>query len=69
MELMDSPMSTATDGVTREESTPPEEQLVPIYPSDGYYLADNPYTVLTGPWIDASEKEAARDLLRFAGSK
>ncbi|UOQ87594.1 substrate-binding and VWA domain-containing protein [Agromyces endophyticus] len=60
---------TSPDGVTREESTPPEEQLVPIYPSDGYYLADNPYTVLTGPWIDASEKEAARDLLRFAGSK
>ncbi len=60
---------TSSDGVSRAESTPPGEQLVPIYPSDGYYVADNPLTVLNGPWVDASEKEAARDLLQFAGTK
>lgn len=60
---------TSPDGVSRAESTPPGEQLVPIYPSDGYYVADNPLTVLEGPWVDASEKEAARDLLTFAGTK
>ncbi|MFD5863808.1 substrate-binding domain-containing protein [Agromyces sp. NPDC127015] len=60
---------TSPDGVSRTESTPPGERLVPIYPSDGYYVADNPFTVLAGPWVDASEKEAAADLLRFAGTK
>ncbi|MFF2276963.1 VWA domain-containing protein [Agromyces sp. NPDC058126] len=60
---------TSSDGVSRAESTPPGEKLVPIYPSDGYYVADNPLTVLDGPWVDAAEKEAARDLLQFAGTK
>ncbi|MFF2272748.1 VWA domain-containing protein [Agromyces sp. NPDC058136] len=60
---------TSRDGVNRIESTPPLEQLVPIYPRDGYYLADNPFTVLTGPWVDEAEAAAAADLLRFAGTK
>ena len=47
---------TSRDGVTRVQSDPPEEQLVPIYPSDGFYVADNPAVVLTGTWVDDAEK-------------
>ncbi len=60
---------TSRDGVTRVQSTPPEEGLVPIYPSDGFYVADNPAVVLTGPWVDEAEAAAAEDFVRFTGTK
>lgn len=60
---------TSRDGVNRIESDPPEEKLVPIYPSDGYYVADNPAVVLTGAWVDDAETAAAEDFLRFTGTK
>ena len=60
---------TSRDGVNRIESTPPEEKLVPIYPSDGFYVSDNPATVLTGKWVDEAEAAAGEDFVRFAGTK
>jgi Ca-activated chloride channel family protein len=60
---------TSRDGVTRVESTPPEEKLVPIYPSDGFYAADNPAVTLTGDWVDDAETTAAADFLRFTGTE
>jgi Ca-activated chloride channel homolog len=57
---------TSRDGVTRIEGEPPAEKLVPIYPTDGYYVADNPAVVLTGAWVDDVESAAAEDFLRFA---
>ncbi len=60
---------TSRDGITRIEGTPPEEQLVPIYPLDGYYAAENPAAVLTGPWVDDTEAAAAQDFIRFAVTK
>jgi Ca-activated chloride channel family protein len=57
---------TSRDGVTRTQAEPPAEQLVPIYPADGYYSADNPAVRLTGAWIDPVESEAAADFIRFA---
>lgn len=57
---------TSRDGVTRTQADPPAEQLVPIYPADGYYSADNPAMRLTGGWIDPVESEAAADFIRFA---
>lgn len=60
---------TSRDGVNRIESTPPEEKLVPIYPSDGFYVADNPAAVLTGAWVDAAETAAAEDFVRFTGTR
>ncbi|WP_240658683.1 vWA domain-containing protein [Microbacterium sp. CPCC 204701] len=54
------------DGVTRTQEAPPAEQLVPIYPSDGYYAADNPAMRLTAEWIDPVESEAAADFIRFS---
>ena len=57
---------TSRDGVTRVQGTPPEEPLVPIYPTDGFYGADNPAAVLTGDWVDENEAAAAADFVRFA---
>lgn len=59
---------TSRDGVTRTQDDPPAEQLVPIYPADGYYAADNPAMRLAGEWIDPVESEAAADFLRFTGT-
>ncbi|MCP2638176.1 substrate-binding and VWA domain-containing protein [Microbacterium sp. HD4P20] len=56
---------TSRDGVTRSQEAPPAEQLVPIYPADGYYAANNPAMRLTGAWIDPIESEAAADFIRF----
>ncbi|MFK4835837.1 substrate-binding domain-containing protein [Microbacterium sp. ZW T2_14] len=56
---------TSRDGITRTQGEPPSEQLVPIYPADGYYSADNPVMRLTGEWIDPVESEAAADFIRF----
>jgi Ca-activated chloride channel family protein len=60
---------TSRDGVTRVESEPPAEQLVPIYPADGHYVADNPAVVLSGTWVDDAEAAAAEDFIRFAGTE
>jgi Ca-activated chloride channel homolog len=60
---------TSRDGVTRVQSDPPEEQLVPIYPSDGYYEADNPAVVMTGTWVDDAETTAGQDFLRYTATK
>ena len=57
---------TSRDGVTRVEADPPQEQLVSIYPTDGFYAADNPAVRLSGDWIDPVEAEAAADFIRFA---
>ena len=54
---------TSRDGVNRIESAPPEEKLVPIYPTDGFYVADNPAYVLTGRWVDDAEAAAAEDFV------
>ena len=59
---------TSRDGVTRVEAAPPEEQLMPIYPTDGFYGADNPAAVLTGDWVDQNEADAAADFIRYAGT-
>lgn len=53
------------DGVTRTLEDPPLDPLVPIYPADGAYVADNPVVPLTGDWIDATEQAAAADFVRY----
>ncbi len=57
---------TSRDGITRAEGAPPEERLVPISPSDGYFVADNPAAVLMGRWVDDDEAAAAADFVRYA---
>jgi Ca-activated chloride channel family protein len=45
---------------------PPKTRLVPIYPRDGTYIADNPAAVLDAPWVNTARRRAAADLIRFA---
>ncbi|GAA1955994.1 vWA domain-containing protein [Microbacterium deminutum] len=59
---------TSRDGITRIVADPPKEPLVPIYPTDGVFAADNPAVVLTGDWVDQHEADAAADFLRYAGT-
>lgn len=47
---------------------PPKEQLVPIYPRDGVFVADNPAAILQGSWVSAAQRAAAQDFVRFAGT-
>lgn len=60
---------TSRDGLTRVASEPPVEQLVPIYPSDGFFVADNPAVVLAGSWVDEAEAAVGEDFVRFAGTR
>ncbi|UNK71066.1 VWA domain-containing protein [Microbacterium sp. H1-D42] len=56
------------DGVTRTLEEPPADPLVPIYPTDGAYVADNPVIPLAGDWVDAAEQAATADFVRFTQS-
>jgi Ca-activated chloride channel family protein len=51
---------------TRERLDPPHEKLVPIYPRDGVYEADNPAAILHGSWVSPAQAAAAADFVRFA---
>ncbi|GLI27381.1 VWA domain-containing protein [Agromyces rhizosphaerae] len=60
---------TSRDGATRIESDPPAEKLVAIYPTDGFYVADNPAVVLTADWVSEAQQAAADDFIRYAGTE
>lgn len=53
------------DGVTRTLEEVPSDPLVPIYPTDGAYVADNPAVLVQGAWVDAIEQAAGADFVRF----
>jgi len=57
---------TSRDGVVRTTGKRPSDPLVPIYPHDGTYTADNPATLLTGDWVNSAENAASADFIRFA---
>jgi Ca-activated chloride channel family protein len=39
--------------------------LVAVYPVEGTFWADHPYTILDAPWVGADEKQAAEAFLAF----
>ena len=43
--------------------------LVAIYPTEGTFWSDHPYSVLDADWVGAEEKDAAGKLLAFLKSK
>ena len=45
--------------------SPPKVPLVAVYPKEGTLVADHPFAILTGPWVDAGKRLAAQDLLSF----
>ncbi len=47
----------------------PPLPLVAIYPVEGTFWSDHPYSVLDAEWVDASEREAAAMFLAFLKAK
>jgi Ca-activated chloride channel homolog len=43
----------------------PALPLVAIYPTEGTFWADHPFSVLDAPWVDAAKRDAAGKLLAF----
>ncbi len=39
--------------------------VVAIYPKEGTFWSDHPYTVLNAPWVSAEQREAADAFLRY----
>jgi Ca-activated chloride channel family protein len=48
-----------------EEPRPPEVPLVAIYPKEGTLYSDNPLIALDAEWVDADEREGARQFVDF----
>ncbi len=51
------------------KSPPPSPPLVAIYPVEGTFWSDHPYTILDADWVGADERQAAEALLAFLKSK
>ncbi len=51
--------------VSQYNATNPRVPLAAIYPPEGAPVADHPFVVLRGPWVDGVRKEAAALLLDF----
>lgn len=60
---------SSNDGITVEARTPPKQKLVPIYPTDGVYQANDVAAVLNGTWLSADQQAAAADFTRFLLTK
>ncbi len=43
----------------------PRTPLVAVYPKEGTLLSDNPYVVLSAPWVDDAKRAAAADFLSY----
>ena len=53
------------DPTTLGRHPKPHTPLVAIYPREGTLFSDNPYIVLTAPWVDAAKRAVAQDFLSF----
>jgi Ca-activated chloride channel family protein len=53
------------DPATLGQGAKPKVPLVAVYPKDGTLLSDNPYIVLTAPWVDDAKRAVAADFLGY----
>ncbi|MDQ6874699.1 MAG: substrate-binding and VWA domain-containing protein [Actinomycetota bacterium] len=53
------------DPKTLGKAPKPHTPLVAIYPKEGTLLSDNPYAVLTAPWVSDTKNAAAKDFLAY----
>ncbi|MER7206854.1 substrate-binding and VWA domain-containing protein [Streptosporangium sp. NPDC000239] len=53
------------DPTTLGEHGKPKVPLVAIYPKEGTLYSDNPYAVLTTPWVDDAKRAVAADFLAY----
>jgi Ca-activated chloride channel family protein len=51
-------------------SQPPgAPKLVALYPSEGTFVSDDPYMILNGSWVSASQRKGAQDFQKYLASK
>jgi Ca-activated chloride channel family protein len=60
---------SSRDGITEELLEPPAQPLLPIYPSDGTFIADSPAAVLSAPWSSAAQRAASADFIAYTTTK
>lgn len=53
------------DPATAGKHPAPKVPLVAVYPKEGTLNSDNPYAVLTAPWVDDAKRAAAADFLQY----
>lgn len=53
------------DPKTLGKAPKPHTPLVAIYPKEGTLLSDNPYAVLSAPWVSGAKGSAAKDFLAY----
>ncbi|MEU9830558.1 substrate-binding and VWA domain-containing protein [Streptosporangium sp. NPDC048047] len=53
------------DPATLGKHAKPRVPLVAIYPKEGTLYSDNPYAVLTAPWVDDARRAVAADFLAY----
>ncbi len=53
------------DPTTLGQGAKPKVPLVAIYPKDGTLLSDNPFVVLSAPWVTDAKKAVAADFLSY----
>ncbi|WP_436760465.1 extracellular solute-binding protein [Streptosporangium sp. V21-05] len=51
------------DPATLGKHAKPKVPLAAIYPKEGTLMSDNPYAVLTAPWVDDAKRAVAADFL------
>src|SRR3954452_1188789 len=47
---------------------PGAPKLVALYPAEGTFVSDNPYQVLSAPWVSSDQRAGAQDFQKFLGS-
>src|SRR6476661_960035 len=40
-------------------------KLVALYPAEGTFVSDDPYMILNGPWVSASQRQGAEEFQKF----
>src|SRR3954468_11061762 len=48
---------------------PGAPKLVALYPSEGTFVSDDPYMILNGSWVSASQRKAAQEFQKFLASE
>src|SRR4051794_21550320 len=52
------------------KSQPPgSPKLVALYPSEGTFVSDDPFMILNGSWVSASQRKAAEEFQKFLASE
>jgi Ca-activated chloride channel homolog len=55
--------ATLVDFNRTQQGTAPK--LVALYPSEGTFVSDNPYQIVSGSWVSSAQRQGAEDFQKF----